>query len=530
LANAEVRPNAVTDTTLPEATRWAWGLCWLMFACTVLNYMDRQALTVVGPQVKREFGRGGVPLDNASFGWVIAAFQLTYAFCQWPAGHLADRTSVRRAYAVAVTWWSLAGMATAFAPTLGALLICRALLGFGESFNWPCALRVTSNVLPPSDRSLGNGIFNSGAAVGAVLTPLIVVPMAASLGWRRPFLVLGACGLVWVVAWLVFTTGRGRAFLIRGRGHRLAARGGLTAPARWAVLGLVVLAPALAIVGFRATSGSWLGLPVLWWTIAGWMVGLLVLTAALPVSWLQGSDWASSLGQLARRRRFWVMVAVGCTVNVTWHFLVNWMGVFFQEGRKLGPLVGGIVLAVPFLAADAGNLAGGAAVRGLVRRGRSATSARKLVLVGCMALIACAIGVGLVVATSPRTAAPSGAAEPSGVAEVLRAVGSAVRDDAAVVVLLSLTVFGTAAYMVNYFAFGQDVAPEHTGLVIGYLGGLGNLFAAGFMPVAGWISDRYGFAPNFGIVGLLPLAGLITLLVFWGNEDAKSGPHAESLS
>ena len=78
--------------------------------------------------------------------------------------------------------------------------------------------------------------------------------------------------------------------------------------------------------------------------------------------------------------------------------------------------------------------------------------------------------------------------------------------------------------MVNYFAFGQDVAPEHTGLVIGYLGGLGNLFAAGFMPVAGWISEgRWGFTPNFLIVGLLPLTGLAVLLVFWGRDDSEAG-------
>jgi ACS family hexuronate transporter-like MFS transporter len=74
--------------------------------------------------------------------------------------------------------------------------------------------------------------------------------------------------------------------------------------------------------------------------------------------------------------------------------------------------------------------------------------------------------------------------------------------------------------MVNYFAFGQDVAPEHTGLVIGYLGGLGNLFAAGFLPLAGWISQgRYGFAPNFAIVGVLPLLGLLTLLLAWGRDE-----------
>ena len=116
---------------------------------------------------------------------------MTYALFQVPAGYLVDRWDVRRVYAGAVAWWSLAAAALAFSPTLGILMVFRALLGVGESFNWPCALRATSAVLPPADRGLGNGIFNSGAAVGAVLTPLVVptlvgpVRLAAGVRDRR---------------------------------------------------------------------------------------------------------------------------------------------------------------------------------------------------------------------------------------------------------------------------------------------------------------------------------------------------------
>jgi ACS family hexuronate transporter-like MFS transporter len=492
-----------------KATGWAWGLCWLMFACTVLNYMDRQAMAVVGPLVKAEF-----QLDNVWFGWVGAAFQLTYAFCQWPAGYFVDRWDVRKTYAAAVAWWSLAGIATAFSPTLGVLLACRALLGMGESFNWPCALRVTSHVLPPAERSLGNGIFNSGAAVGAVLTPLVVVPMATALGWRVPFLVLGALGLVWVVAWLALSAGRPAMV---GTAQARPADSGLPAAAKGAFGGVVALALAVAATWF------WFGLPALWWGVAVLMIGLLLVARAAPAHWLEGADWARSLGAITRRRRFWVMVAVGCTVNVSWHFLVYWMANFFQEGRRLGPLVGGMVTALPFLAADGGNLLGGGAVRVLVRRGWSTGAARKIVLCVCMVLISSAVWVGVVVAGTPQ--GPAGVEIPpsgSSLGTYISAVLSAIRGDGLIIALLSLAALGTAAYMVNYFAFGQDVAPRHTGLVIGYLGGLGNLFAAGFLPLAGWITKGpYGFAPNFVIVGVLPLAGLLTLLAFWGRDEAS---------
>src|SRR4051794_17950183 len=201
-----VEPDRVS-LSRPSA-RWRWGLCWLMFASTVLCYMDRQSMTLVGDEIKAEF-----QIQNEGFGWILAAFSLTYALFQVPAGYLADRCDVRSIYALAVVWWSLSAAALAFAPTLGLLMVFRALLGFGESFNWPCALRATSAVLPPADRGLGNGIFNSGAAVGAVLTPLIVTPLSARYGWRPTFLIVASMGGIWVMAWLAMLRGPHRRIL-----------------------------------------------------------------------------------------------------------------------------------------------------------------------------------------------------------------------------------------------------------------------------------------------------------------------------
>src|SRR5947209_4505151 len=152
-------PQDAFDTSSARPGAWAWWLCWLMFAVTVLNYMDRQALAIVGPKIKAEF-----KLSETDFGWVLAAFSMSYAFFQVPAGYLVDRSNLRWVYAGAVTWWSLAAIAATFSPTLGVLMALRAVLGLGEAFNWPCALRATRTILPPASRSLGNGIFNSGAA------------------------------------------------------------------------------------------------------------------------------------------------------------------------------------------------------------------------------------------------------------------------------------------------------------------------------------------------------------------------------
>ena len=551
----------------PEAgAGWGWGLCWLLFAATTLSYVDRQAIAVVGERVTEEFR-----IRFEDLGWVMAAFQLPYALFQVPAGFLADRWDVRKIYAAAVIWWSLAAMAMAWSPSLGALMAFRALLGMGESFNWPCALRVTATVLPPADRGLGNGIFNSGAAVGAVLTPLLVAPLTIWLGWRSAFALIGSTGLVWAVVWLVVVNGPASRLFVAAESIRSGADP-VAGPARWAFLGLLATAvlggmigflressvtvampgdpgtivawraaegtpvrkgDVLAIIGRRgadsplaaATDGvveahlrragepvapgeavvrlrvKTLGLSAFWLAVAFLMVGGLALARAMPRRTLGDRGWTAALGEVVRLRRFWVLVAVSISINVCWHFLVTWLPTYLKTDRKMDFVAGSLLSAVPFLAADVGNLGGGAASRWLARRGMGSSKARAVVLGVCVFPIAAGAGVG------------------------------SIRDDVTTIVLLALMALGTAGFMANYLAYCQEVSARHTGLVVGILGGLGNLFAAGFAPIAGRIKDTTGgFGPVFLAVGFLPLVGLAAIVLGWGRSDAspaEGGPRSD---
>lgn len=457
----------------------------MMFASTVLNYMDRQTITLVGDQIKAEFH-----LQNVGFGWVISAFMLSYALFQVPAGYVVDRINVRWSYAGAVGWWSFAAMAASLSPTLGVLMMLRGLLGVGESFNWPCALRATSIVLPPSDRSLGNGIFNSGAAVGAVITPLVVPPLAQYFGWRAAFLVVGSLGFVWVAVWLVVLGGNRRHWLA-GRARKpvaddelLQERPRLSPVAKLAFGGVLLSSGLIAATFYRV------GLPALWWAVAVLMVGLLVAALAVPVRHLKGPDWTESLGEVVRYRRFWVLVVVSIAINVPWHFLVSWLPTYLKEDRKMSYLTSGMLSAVPFLAADVGNLGGGALSRWFARLGMSPPRARMAVMMLCTLIITSGAGVGWV------------------------------RSDTIVIVLLGMMAMGAAAFMANYFAFAQEVSPQHTGLIVGILGGLGNLSAAGFVPFAGYVKDvTRSFGPVFVLVGLLPFVGISMLI--WGWKEGR---------
>lgn len=464
-----------------RSARWAWALCWIMFAGTVLNYMDRQAIALVKPSVVSEFQI----TSDATYGWVLAAFMLPYAIFQVPAGFLVDSGNVRRIYALAVGGWSLAGIAAAFSPTLGILIACRVALGVGESFNWPCGLRVTSRILAPADRGLGNGIFNSGAAVGAVIAPLTIPLLAQRFGWRSSFALVGGLGFVWVAVWLS----------VRPAGVDLSApvaqpntAGRLSKLAKLAFGGLAAISASIGATAW------WFGPNAVWLGFAVLMLGALLVALLLPSDELSGRNWSESLGAIVRKRRFWVLVVVSISINVAWHYLVNWMASFFQTERKLGMVGGAAISAVPFLAADAGNILGGAASRMLARRGMRVATARTSVMAVGAALMAGGTIVGRIDST------------------------------AWIVVIVSLMAVGAASIMANYFALCQDVSPSHTGLVVGVLGGLGNLFAAGFLPLAGRLKDVTGTSSAaFMIVGLLPIVGVVTLASAWGTEEAGEG-------
>jgi ACS family hexuronate transporter-like MFS transporter len=516
---ARVEPRIELDDEVgapaKAANRWAWGICWLMFASTVLNYMDRQALALVGTQIKGEF-----KLSNLDFGWVLAAFSMSYALFQVPAGYLVDRSNVRWTYAGAVAWWSAAGMAAAFSPSLAALMVLRAVLGMGESFNWPCALRVTGTILPPADRSLGNGIFNSGAAVGAVVAPLIVTPVAHRYGWRTAFFIVGCLGFAWVVLWLVSVRGRpAQAFAGRRRtvADSTAPVAELSGRAKLAFGGLLAASVLLGLSALRV------GLSAIWFAIALFMTGLLVTALLLPRDALRGADWTESLGAIVRVRRFWILMIVTISINVCWHFLLNWLPTYIKEDLKppqwllswfavplanilsqvwrapVDPTLVGFTLLVtmPFVAADIGNLLGGILSRHLAARGLTPVQSRLAVMGLCTFIVSSGAWVGK--ASNAYLA----------------------------IYLLSLMAMGTAAFMANYFSFAQEASAEHTGLIVGILGAFGNLFAAGFLPFAGAVKDRTGgFAPVFVLVGLMPFVGLIALLLGWGElrgrTDAKS--------
>src|SRR6266508_2223461 len=178
-------------------TPYRWTICALLFAVTTINYMDRQVLSILAPTLQLE-----LHWSESQYASVVYSFTLVYAFGFLIAGRWLDRVGVRRGFATAVVVWSLAAIGHALARTTAAFSAARALLGLGESANFPGAIKSVGEWFPKDERALATGIFNAGTNTGAILTPLIVPWIALNWGWRWAFVVTGSLGFLWLFLWL----------------------------------------------------------------------------------------------------------------------------------------------------------------------------------------------------------------------------------------------------------------------------------------------------------------------------------------
>src|SRR3954468_10079027 len=187
-----------------RSTAWRWWVCGLLLLATMLNYMDRQTLSQSATDISRELG-----LTNEDYGRLEQGFGLAFAAGGLILGFVADRVSLRWLYPAVLLAWSAAGIATGWARNFDELMACRVALGLFEAGQWPCALSASQRLLSRRDRALGNSVVQSGAAIGAVVTPLVVQAMVSDLpgSWRGPFQVIGLLGIVWAIAWLTMIRG-----------------------------------------------------------------------------------------------------------------------------------------------------------------------------------------------------------------------------------------------------------------------------------------------------------------------------------
>ncbi|HMR92602.1 MAG TPA: MFS transporter [Chitinophagaceae bacterium] len=196
--------------------KYRWTICALLFFATTVNYLDRQVLSLLAPDLSKEFG-----WSNTDYANITAVFQFVYAISMLFAGRIIDRLGTKAGFTWAIIIWSIGAIMHAYAISIGkatsgllamigigavpvsvaGFMVARAVLAFGESGNFPAAIKATAEYFPKKERSFATGIFNSGSNIGAILAPLTVPWMAAKWGWESAFIIIGAIGFIWLFFW-----------------------------------------------------------------------------------------------------------------------------------------------------------------------------------------------------------------------------------------------------------------------------------------------------------------------------------------
>lgn len=197
----DARPVEVNETTKAgfKLRGLRWWIIALIFLATLINYIDRLTIFVLAPTITQDLG-----LTNTEFGGVITWFLLAYTISQGLSGKLYDRIGAKRGFVSSITLWSFAAIAHALARGLMSLSVFRFVFGLGEAGNWPGAAKTVAEWFPVRERALGMAIFNSGAALGSVVAPPLIVWLSLTYGWQTTFVVTGALGFAWLGLWLLF--------------------------------------------------------------------------------------------------------------------------------------------------------------------------------------------------------------------------------------------------------------------------------------------------------------------------------------
>jgi ACS family hexuronate transporter-like MFS transporter len=295
----------------------------LLFASTVINYIDRQTLNVLAPYLKAEYR-----WTNSDFALIVIAFRISYAVVQLIGGSLVDRLGTRRGLGVAVAWYSAMAMLTSLANGLGSFCAFRFLLGAGEAANWPGATKAVSEWFPAKERGIAVALFDSGSAIGGAVAPALVVWLFHAFGtWRPAFLITGGLGLLWLIAWV--------AMYRRPEEHPRISE------------------------SERA----------------------LILKARAGADQTR-SPGRTSISALVRFRQTWGVVLPKAILDPYWFLVADWFALFLvSRGFRLEDTLVGFW--IPFVCADVGNFVGGGLSSYFIHRGWSVGAARRIIFLIC---------------------------------------------------------------------------------------------------------------------------------------------------
>ena len=330
--------SRATEPRVRAIRNLRWWIGGLLFASTVINYIDRQTLSLLSPYLKQTYH-----WTNTDYATLLIGFRIAYSVGQTVCGRLMDRVGTRRGLTLSVFWYSIVSMATSLASGFYSFATFRFLLGAGESANWPGATKAVSEWFPKQERALATAFFDSGSSIGGAIAPFLILPIYSHWGWRPVFVIPGMLGMLWLIVW-------------RRSYHSPQDHPRLGADER-----ALILADA---------------------------------PDPAPIETSNRVHWAD----LLKLPQTWGTIIARSFTDPVWFFIADWFPIYLvAKGIPLKSSL--IAIWIPFVAADLGNFFGGAASGYLIKRGWSVGAARKAIVVfggiGVMLLIPTILTVNL---------------------------------------------------------------------------------------------------------------------------------------
>ena len=309
---ADTAREALAEKAPEPMGRYRWTIVALLFAATAINYVDRQMIGVLKPTLSAEFS-----WTESDYATIVFWFQVAYAMGYLAFGRVVDKVGARLGYTVAIIIWTISHMAHGLASGITSFAAARFGLGIGESGNFPAGIRAVTDWFPQKERAFAIGLFNAGANVGAIITPLLVPALVLMFDWRVAFYVTGILGIVWLIAW--------RMIYRHPADHARVSAGELA----W----------------IRQDPAD----------------------PAQPIGW----------GRLLRKRQTWAFALGKFLIDPIWWFFLFWLPGYLFTRYNLDLKTFGLPLAAIYLISDFGSIAGGWMSSRLIKAGRTPNFARK---------------------------------------------------------------------------------------------------------------------------------------------------------
>ncbi len=324
-----------------------WWVIILIVMVTIINYLDRNTLSIMWQGIVKDLGF----IDDVNlsaeeysqkskeiYSYIYMFFMVAYGISQMLSGKLYDKIGTRIGFVVSVTIWAIADACTAFAKGLTSLCFFRSMLGLGEAGPWPGAAKSNAEWFPTKERAFAQGLFNAGASIGAIISPILIALLYTSFGWKMTFVIIGGLGLLWLIPWLI----------INKKGPKYH---------------------------------EWITEQEREYILSGQPEAKIV------------DDKALSWKELVKNKKSWAVIAGRFFLDPVWWMFVAWLPIYLFDVHGFDIKSIGLYAGIPYVGAMVGSLAGGWFSGKLIKDGKSVNYARKLALViGAIIMLPALIG------------------------------------------------------------------------------------------------------------------------------------------